>query len=176
MAEESVAIEVPDAAAEPQAYRATLLALVGERDPLDVIAETPQRIRELIRGRAPGDLERRPAGSEWSAAEILGHLLDVEIATGFRWRMILTAERPAYPGYDEKAWAALPKPPVDQLWPALEAVRAYNLWLLRSIPRSAWSRVGVHSEVGPETLEAIISAYAGHDLAHLNQLERCLAG
>jgi len=68
----------------------------------------------------------------------------------------------------------VPKPPVEQLWPALEGLRAYNLWLLRSTPRSAWSRVGVHSEVGPETLEAIILAYAGHDLAHLNQLERTL--
>ncbi|HEY7031695.1 MAG TPA: DinB family protein [Thermomicrobiales bacterium] len=172
--DEIAAIEVPDASAEPQAYRATLLALVGERDPLDVIAGTPRRIGDLIQGRAPSDLERRPAGSEWSAAEILGHLLDVAFAMGFRWRMILTAERPAYPGYDEKAWAALPKPPIDQLWPALEAVRAYNLWLLRAIPRSAWSRVGLHSEVGPETLEATILAYAGHDLAHLNQLERCL--
>jgi hypothetical protein len=173
---EIVAIEVPDAAAEPQAYRATLLGMVGDRDPLEVVAETPGRIRDLIQGRDAAELERSPAASEWSAAEILGHLFDGEIAIGFRARMILTAEQPACPGYDEKAWAALPKPPVDQLWPALEALRVYNLWLLRAVPRSAWNRVGVHSEVGPETLEAMLLAYAGHDLAHLNQLERCLAG
>jgi hypothetical protein len=168
-------IEVPDASAEPQAYRATLLGVVGDRDPLEVIAQTPARIRELLQGRSAEELTRRPADDEWSAAEILGHLFDVEIATGFRWRMVLTADRPSYPGYDEKAWGALPKPPVEQLWPALEGLRAYNFWLLRSTPRSAWGRVGLHSEVGPETLEAMILAYAGHDLAHLNQLERALA-
>jgi hypothetical protein len=70
----------------------------------------------------------------------------------------------------------LPKPPIDQLWPSLEAVRTYNLWLLRSIPRSDWNRVGLHSQVGPETIEDTVRAYAGHDVAHLNQLERCLAG
>ena len=91
-------------------------------------------------------------------------------------RMILTADRPAYPGTNEKAWAQLPKPPVDQLWPVLEGLRTYNHWLLRAIPRETWNRVGLHSEVGPETIEAMILAYAGHDLAHLNQLERALAG
>jgi hypothetical protein len=175
MIDDTVAIEVPDAAAAPQAYRATLRRLAGDRDPLEVVAETLRRIRALIEGRSASELARRQKG-EWSAAEILGHLLDGEIAMGFRWRMILTADRPAYPGYDEKAWAVLPKPPIDQLWPALEAVRAYNLWLLRSIPRSDWGRVGLHGQVGPETIEDTLVAYAGHDLAHLNQLERCLDG
>jgi DinB superfamily len=173
---EQASIEIPDATAEPQAYRAALLAMIGERDPLEVIAQTPRRIRALIDGRDPGALGRRPAADEWSVAEIVGHLLDVEIAMGFRWRMILTADRPAYPGYDEKGWAELPRPPLDQLLRAWEGLRASNLWLLRGIPRTAWSRVGVHSEVGPETIEGTIRAYAGHDLAHLNQLERALAG
>ncbi len=173
--DEIIVINVPDASKEPQAYRATLLGVVGDRDPLDVIAGTPARIRELIQGRSADELTRRPSSNEWSVAEILGHLFDGEIVLSFRWRMILTADRPAYPGYDEKAFAALPKPPIEQLWAALEALRAYNLWMLRSIPRSDWGRVGLHSEVGPETLEATILAYAGHDLAHLNQLERVLA-
>jgi hypothetical protein len=173
---EHAAIEIPDATAEPKAYRAALLALIGDRDPLEVVDQTPRRIRELIAGRDPAALGRRPADDQWSVSEIVGHLLDVEIAMGFRWRMILTADRPAYPGYDEKRWAALPKPPLDQLCLALEGLRASNVWLLRGIPRSAWNRVGVHGEAGPETLEGTIRAYAGHDLAHLNQLERTLAG
>ena len=171
-----VAIEVPDAAREPQASRAALRAVLGNRDPIDVIAETPIRIRELIHGRSAEELTRRSSDGEWSVADILGHLFDGEIVLSFRWRMILTADRPAYSGYDQDAFAVLPKPPVDQLWPALEALRAYNLCLLRAIPRSDWNRVGLHSEVGPETLEATIVAYAGHDLDHLNQLERTLAG
>jgi len=174
--DEIVAIEVPDAAAEPQAYRAALARVVGDRDPLEVVEETLGRVRVLIQGRSVDELTRRPSEDEWSVAEILGHLFDAEIAVGFRWRMILTAERPSYPGYDRDAWGRLPRPPVDRLWPALEALRASNLWLLRSIPRSTWSRVGIHNEVGPESLEATVRARAGHDLAHLNQLERCLKG
>ena len=169
-------IEIPNASLEPDAYRDALLAVIGDRDPLDVIAETPKRICALLEGREARELERQPAAGEWSAAEIIGHLVDVEMVTSFRCRLILTAEQPSYPGYDEKLWSELPKPPIDQLWPVWEALRSYNLWLFRSVPRSELSRTGVHSEAGLESVELILSKYAGHDLAHLNQLERSLAG
>jgi hypothetical protein len=100
--------------------------------------------------------------------------LDVEIVYGFRWRLALTADRPSYPGYDEKLWSLLPKPPGDRLSLLLEALRAHNLWLLSSIPRAEWSRVGVHGEQGEETVEVMIQKVAGHDLAHVNQLQRAL--
>jgi hypothetical protein len=173
---ENAAIHIPDATAEPNAYRDALLAVLGEQDPLDIIAQTPRRVRELTEGRAATELERPPAGGGWSAADIIGHLLDGEIALGFRWRLILTADRPAYPAYDEKLWAALPKPPVEQRLQAWDGLRAYNLWLLRSIPGADWSRIGVHSEQGPLPLEVTVRAVAGHDLAHLDQLERALSG
>lgn len=170
------AIVVPDATEEPQKYRAALLALVGDRDPVEIVKQTTRRIKELVAGRDPSDLERRPAPDEWSAADLIGHFLDAEVVLGFRWRMILSADRPAYPGYDQDRWAALPKPPLDQRWPILEALRTYNHWLIGAIPREDWQRVGLHSEVGPERLEDTIRAYAGHDLVHLNQLERALGG
>lgn len=170
------AIGLPDAAADPRTYRDELLAVVADRDPLEVIAQTPERVRALVNGRDPSALARRPAEGEWSAAEIIGHLLDDEIVNGFRLRLTLTADRPSYPSNDPTAWAGLPKPPLDQLWPVWEGLRAYNLWLLRAIPRSIWGRVGLHAEQGPETVEVLVRKNAGHDLAHLNQLERCLAG
>jgi hypothetical protein len=169
------AIETPDATAEPQAYREALLAVIGDRDPLEVMAETLGRVRALAQGRSAGDLERRSGDGEWSAAEVVGHLVDVEIVVGFRLRLVLTDDRPSYPGYDEKLWSRLPKPPADQLVGVLDGLRAYNLWMLRSIPRAEWSRAGVHSEQGEETVEVMIRKLAGHDLTHMNQLERALA-
>ncbi len=53
-------------------------------------------------------------------------------------------------------------------------LRNINLFLLQSLPAS-WQRVGVHAEQGPETVELTMRKLAGHDLAHLNQLERTLA-
>ena len=172
---ETDAMEIPDATAEPQAYRDALLDAIGDRDPLEVLAATPARVRELVAGRDTADLERQPAEGEWSAAQVISHLVDVEIVYGFRWRLSLTEDRPTYPGYDEKLWSGLPRPPADLLCTLLDVLRAHNLWLLRAIPRADWSRVGVHAEQGDESVEVQIRKVAGHDLAHLNQLELALA-
>jgi len=168
-------IELPDATTEPLAYRSALLAVIGDRDPLEVMEETPGRVRALIRDRGQAELQRPSGEDGWSAAEVIGHLVDVDIVYGFRWRLALTADRPSYPGYDEKLWSLLPRPPADRLCQLLEGLRAYNVWLLRSIPRAEWSRAAVHEEQGEEAVEVMVRKVAGHDLAHLNQLERALA-
>ena len=171
---ETEAFGLPDPATDPRRYREALLSIAVAGDPLEIIAHTPQRVRELLRGHDTGALQQRPAAGEWSAAEIVGHLLDDEIVNGFRVRLTLTGDRPSYPGNDPERWVDLPKPSLDQVLQAWEALRAYNLWLLRAIPREDWDLAGLHEEQGSETIEVLILKNAGHDLAHLDQLERCL--
>lgn len=169
-------IDLPDATTQPQEYREALLTIIGDQDPVAVLERPPARIRELVSGRGPGGLDSPPAPREWSAAQILGHLLDVDVVYGFRVRLALTADRPAFPGYDEKLWSELPKPGSEELSRAFESLRAVNVWLLRSLRETEWTRVAVHEEQGPESVRVMVRKMAGHDLAHLNQLERTLAG
>jgi hypothetical protein len=164
-------IETPDATGAPLEYRDALLALVGDRDPLDILAATPNAIAALYAQARRG---AAPAPGEWSAADVVGHLVDVETVFGFRWRLALTADEPAYPGYDEKRWAALPKPPLDELVTTFRHLRAHDLHLLRQLGPDDLRRVGVHSEQGPETVDVMVRKMAGHDLAHLDQLARTL--
>jgi hypothetical protein len=165
---------LPDATEQPLVYRDALLELAADRDPLAVMAQTPVRVAELMAGRDAADLARPPAPGEWSAAAIVGHMVDVQMVFSFRWRMALTADRPAYLGYDEKRWSELAKPSADRLLATLRALREYDLTLLRSIPAGAWDRVGVHGEQGPETVTVMVRKLAGHDLVHLAQLEQAL--
>jgi hypothetical protein len=167
-------IELPDASTRPEEYREALLAVVGEQEPLAVLERTPARVRELVAGRDPSVLDVPPAPGEWSAAQIVGHLLDVDMVYGFRIRQALTVDRPVLQGYDEKLWSELPKPPGDQVVAAFESLRSYNVWLLRSVSEADWGRVAVHEEQGPESIEVMARKVAGHDLAHVNQLERAL--
>jgi hypothetical protein len=73
-------------------------------------------------------------------------------------------------------------PPVDRVQLDVEIVYGFR-WRLAltadspSYPGSdekLWSRVGVHGEQGEETVEVMIQKVAGHDLAHVNQLQRAL--
>src|SRR5215471_17787535 len=160
-------ISMPDATTEPIEYRDALLALAGDRDPLAVLAATPDAVAALCAGAAHAPA---PAPGEWSPADIVGHLVDAEVAFSFRWRQTLAADEPVLPGYDEKRWAELPKPPLDELVATFRALRAYDLPLLRFMSAEQLQRVGVHSEQGPETLDVMIRKLVGHDLAHLDQL------
>lgn|SRR5262245_9654198 len=164
-----------DPVADPRGYQRELLALLGGRDPLAVLAATPRSFQEWTHGLDDELLVRRPEPGEWSVVELLGHLLDAEIAYSFRARAILTQDNPHLAGYDQDAWATLPRPPFAALLDAFTALRGAGLDLARRIPEERWARTGVHAERGPLSYRLLTRELAGHDRAHLRQLEQTLA-
>jgi len=168
-------IQIPDATLEPAAYVQALVATLGDRDPLAVLRQTPTAVRATCTELSDAQWRMPMAEGEWNAFQVVGHLLDVEVVYGFRWRLILTEDRPSYPGYDEKRWSRLPRPAPSRLLGALEGLRAVNLAVLEEVDDDAAGRSGVHGEQGEERFELTVRKVAGHDLAHLNQLARTVA-
>jgi hypothetical protein len=169
------AIEIPDATAAPAAYVRALLDALGDRDPLEVYETTAGHVRRLCQNLSAGQWDVPLGAGEWNAAQIVGHLIDVDIVYGFRFRLVLTEDEPAYPGYQEKLWSRLPRPGPAGLVSVFAALRAYNAALLRGTPRDRWQRWGTHGEQGREQFGVMVTKIAGHDLAHLNQLARTIA-
>jgi DinB superfamily len=168
-------IQIPDATREPAAYVQALVATLGDRDPLAVLRQTPTAARAMCAGLTEAQWGTPMAEEEWNALQVVGHLLDVEVVYGFRWRLILTEDRPTYPGYDEKRWSLLPRPAPTRLLAALAGLRAVNLALLEGVGADTATRSGVHGEQGEERFDLTVRKVAGHDLAHLNQLARTVA-
>jgi uncharacterized damage-inducible protein DinB len=168
-------IQLPDAAREPAAYVRALLATLGEREPLEVLRQTPATVRSMCRALSGAQWRAPMAEGEWSALQVVGHLLDVDVVYGFRWRLVLTEERPSYPGYDEKAWSLLPRPAPERVLDALDGLRAANLAVLEQLDDADRRRLGVHGEQGEEHFDLLVQKVAGHDLAHVNQLARTVA-
>ena len=168
-------IVVADPVGDPQGYQRELLALLGTSDPLEVMGATPATFEKRTADLAAGAIERRPAPREWSVAELLGHLWDAEIAYSFRARAILAQDRPALIGYDQDAWATLARPPFGELLAAFGALRAASLALARGTPEARWGRLGIHEERGPTSFRLTTETIAGHDRAHLLQLEQTVA-
>jgi hypothetical protein len=168
-------IHVPDATREPAAYVRALVDTLGDREPLEVLRQTPAAVRAMCRELTDAQWRTPMADGEWNALQVVGHLLDVDVVYGFRWRLILTEDRPSYPGYDEKRWSLLPRPAPDQTLAALEGLRAVNLAVLDRVDDDGRRRLGVHGEQGEEDFDLTVRKVAGHDLAHLNQLARTVA-
>lgn len=166
-----------DPVAQPRAYQELLFSLVGEDDPAEVQASTPDRVRALVAeaGRA---LRERPAPGEWSVLELAGHLADAEVVAAARYRWVLAHDRPRLAPYDQDLWVSrLHHQEADpqELVGLFAALRATNVSLWRRVPEPERERHGIHAERGPESYADIFRLMAGHDRFHLDQMERTLA-
>lgn len=161
------------------AYVQAVLEALGDREAVGVLRDTPRTLRAAIGEVPPMTLLRPEAAGKWSVGQVIAHLADSELVWAWRMRRVLSEDRPALGGYDQDAWArqlhytdVQPSESLD----AFESARSWNLALLSRIPASEQERVGVHTERGEESLRFMIRLYAGHDLVHLAQVERILAG
>jgi hypothetical protein len=164
-----------DPVTEPEEYKAELLGLLGGDDPLDVLAETPGMFRRLTEGLDAATLKAAPEPGEWSVEELLAHFFHAEVVAGFRWRVVLAQDNPTLIGYDQDAWTTLARPDFNEMLDAFEALRRANITLARGTDASQWERAGRHEERGPESFRAGIQLIAGHDRAHVKQLEQTIA-
>lgn len=163
------------APAQASEYVRSILALLGEQDPVIVQSRLVGKLRAAITGLSATALDRAEAPGKWSIAEVIRHLADSEVVGGWRLRLVLGQDRPAITGYDQDTWVqrlAGAYADVESALGVLEPLRAAHVRLLRSLTPEQWEREGVHAERGPESVRLIAKLYAGHDLAHLNQIER----
>lgn len=161
----------------PQPYTQRILGYVNGKQPLIVQASTAKTLNRLIKGVSTVKLRTRPAPEQWSVSEIISHLADAEIVGGFRLRFILGSPGAPIAAYDQDKWVTSghydkrdPRKSVDQF----RVLREWNLALLKSLDPEQWKQYGVHSERGRESIEHIVRMFAGHDINHLQQIEKIL--
>ena len=162
----------------PQQYIQRMLGNIQGQDALKVQAATAKKLERLARGAPASKLRKRPAPDKWSVAEILAHLGDTEIVVAWRIRSILGAPGTPIQAFDQDAWVAAghyakrdPRKCIEQF----RVLRETNLALLKSLAPEQWKHHGMHAERGQETVEHIVRLMAGHDINHLQQIERILA-
>ncbi|WP_424212643.1 DinB family protein [Streptomyces sp. BI20] len=167
-------IDIPSATEDPAAYVTALLDVAADRDWHSVLSQTTVWATRLFADLPTELAETVPEPGEWPAAFVVGHLFDVDVVYGFRWRLVATEDNPVYPGYDERLWAPLPRLPFRQMLDAWSGMRASNVALLASFTAEDWQRTGRHGEQGGETMEVMIRKVIGHDIAHINQIYRAI--
>ncbi len=165
----------PSDTAALQSYIASLLEILGSRDPWEVLAETPAALREAAAGLTPEQEAAPERPGKWSIRQVAQHLADSELVGAFRFRMVLAHDAPELPGYDQDLWADRLGYQDTDVATALEQfsyLRRLNLQLLRRAAPEDMKRVMRHAERGDEPLGQMIKLYAGHDLVHLRQIGR----
>ena len=161
----------------PQQYTERVTGYVQGKQPLAVQAATAKKLERLVKGVSTAKLRKRPAPDKWSVSEILAHLADTEIVGSFRMRLILGAPGTPIVAFDQDAWVTsghYAKRDPHQALQQFRVLRETNLALLKSLTPEQWKHYGMHSERGQESVEHIVKMFAGHDVNHLQQIQKIL--
>ena len=137
------------------------------------LREIPTTFRNALRLYDDRAIRHRPAAGEWSAMEVVGHMVDKMQNWARRTERISTEERPELPGYDQDASVrdhdyqhANGEALLEQLSQSCE----HFATIVENIPDSALERGGVHSEFGPITARYCIEVCIESAEGHLEQL------
>jgi hypothetical protein len=165
------------AAGNTTAYREAVLAILGERDPVVVLSELPEWLARRTRGLDDTRARRPELPGKWSVVEVVAHLTDAELVHSYRTRMTVAEQEPPLPGYDQDGWALefhYATADLTATLAFLTHLREWNLAYWRTLTPAQLSRVGHHSERGPESAGTYLRLAAGHDLVHRRQIDRIL--
>jgi hypothetical protein len=144
---------------------------LGNRQPLEALADSLERIRNLVAPWGPDDFEKSYAPGKWSARQILVHLAQTELALSTRARFALTQNGYVAQPFSQDDWMS-----VDAGTDARTALDAYtslrglNLAMWRRLTREQVDRPFSHPEYGDLTVGWVMAQMAGHDIHHLKQL------
>jgi len=159
------------------AYREKMFKMLGGRDPLEIMAQTALKLADIVKRNPETALRARPFADKWTPNEVIGHLTDTEWVYGYRLRLILSEDNPTILNTQQDAWvAALRYNERDprELVEIFRTLRELNLAAWKRTSEDDLKRAGQHNERGPESLNAMLRLLAGHDLNHLDQINRYL--
>ena len=146
-----------------------------------ILDNTPEAIARLVAPLPEWLLHRNEGPATWSPYEVLQHLVWGEVDDWIpRTRLILEhQDRVAFTPFDRDGgkkkyagWA------VGDLIGEFKRLRAENLAILRgfNLTEEQLSLPGKHPVLGPVTLSQLLASWVSHDMTHLYQIARTLAG
>jgi hypothetical protein len=151
---------------------------ISHRNDIERYAKAPSKIELAIERLSDAKLRWKPNPKKWSIREIVCHLADSEIVGIARMHQIISASKDAPPtlvAYDQDALAERYTYNSNDEQLALQVfktLRKHATTLLKSLPREAFEKAGLHPKLGKLTLAGWVKLYADHAETHLQQIQK----
>ena len=151
----------------PNPYAADL----GNREPLEALADTPNKLRLLVERWGEEHFERSYAPGKWSARQVIIHLAQTEIVLPMRTRFALTQEGYSAQPMDQDGWIGIDgNVDARTALDAYTSLRRLNVAMWKALTPAQRERRFNHPEYGELTVAWVMAQVAGHDIHHYKQL------
>lgn len=148
-------------------------AYLAGADPLQVLAQTVERLRELTGRLGPSRCLEPLGPGKWSVREIVSHLADCELTFAYRLRQAAAQDHHVIQPFDQTVWSErYGAYDLESAMAAFEALRRWNLLFAGTLTAEDLERPVTHPERGEMRLRMILETMGGHDINHLQQIER----
>jgi hypothetical protein len=139
---------------------------------IQTLREFPERLEARVLPLSDTQLDQCTASTEWTTRQIVHHLADSHMSANFRFRLPLSADKPALPTYDQDQWALMTDYalPLDSSLTILRGLHVRFVALLEGLSEEQWQQIGIHPDWGEVTVEEVAGRYAEHCDNHINQI------
>lgn len=149
---------------------------------IEVLERTPQMLERFLSGLSGSWLQCNEGEGTWSVSEVIEHLIEGEKTNWMpRLEFIISegGSRP-FPSFDR--FSHLKEPTagtsIEQKLLEFQTLRTQNINKLKSLvdPEAHLERTGLHPEFGSVKLRELLATWVVHDLTHIAQIVRVMAG
>ena len=140
---------------------------------IDAYLAGPPTLRAAVADMHRDQLLARPVQGKWSTLEVVCHLADFDTILADRMKRVIAEERPSLVGADETCFAralAYQQRDVQEELSLIDLSRRQLGRILRTLTDDDLTRVGVHNERGPRTLEQLLKGATDHIHNHLKHI------
>lgn len=141
---------------------------------IDAYLQGTQTLRQAVQGMTREQVVARPIPGKWSTLEVVCHLSDFEPIFADRMKRVLAYDQPTLLAGDENKFAATlayHERDLEEELTIIDAIRKHMARVLRTLKPEALTRVGIHSEAGPRTLEQLITSATNHIPHHVKFIQ-----
>jgi hypothetical protein len=143
---------------------------------LQAIAETPQRITQVVAGCADAQLQSKADAKSWSVNDILAHLRSCADLWTHSIYAMLAANEPEFSDIDERKWAKVTRYrelPFKESFQAYKDQRENLVRVLKTLPFESWERSAIIFG-RKHTVFTQTRRLAKHEQEHVQQIEELL--
>jgi hypothetical protein len=134
-------------------------------------------LRTLVCPLSDAQIRRKPAPTEWSIVEIVGHLIDTEQLLRYRIIRMTTLDHPAIIPYDQDAAVVrhgYQHADLNVLLRTLATERETTLQTFKGFTPTQLARTGWHLEYGLWVVAHVVTYLAKHDSMHDQQIRNAI--